>query len=89
MFRPDAAKANGVGVIVCPGGGWRVLAWEHEGIDLARWLTGARLHGLPAEIPGAGHAGRPGRIRPAVATMAARLPAPIPGRQGAARAWPS
>jgi acetyl esterase/lipase len=39
VFRPDPAKANGVGVIVCPGGGWRILAWEHEGVDLARWLT--------------------------------------------------
>jgi acetyl esterase/lipase len=37
VFRP--AKPNGVGVIACPGGGWRILAWEHEGIDLARWLT--------------------------------------------------
>ena len=39
VFRPDAAKANGIGVIVAPGGGWRILAWEHEGIDLANWLT--------------------------------------------------
>lgn len=39
VFRPDPAKANGVGVIVCPGGGWRILAWEHEGVDLARWLS--------------------------------------------------
>ncbi len=39
VYRPDAGKANGVGVIVCPGGGWRILAWEHEGIDLARWLA--------------------------------------------------
>src|SRR5579864_7661088 len=37
IFRP--AKANGVGVIVAPGGGWRILAWEHEGVDLCRWLT--------------------------------------------------
>ena len=33
------AKANGVGVIVAPGGGWRILAWEHEGTDLCAWLT--------------------------------------------------
>jgi acetyl esterase/lipase len=39
VFRPDAARANGVGVIVAPGGGWRILAWEHEGLDLARWLA--------------------------------------------------
>ena len=39
VFRPAAEKANGIGVIVAPGGGWRILAWEHEGIDLANWLT--------------------------------------------------
>jgi acetyl esterase/lipase len=37
VFQPT--KRNGVGVIACPGGGWRILAWEHEGIDLAKWLT--------------------------------------------------
>ncbi|MDB5479985.1 MAG: Dienelactone hydrolase family protein [Caulobacteraceae bacterium] len=39
VFRPDPARANGVGVIVCPGGGWRILAWEHEGVDLCVWLA--------------------------------------------------
>lgn len=39
VFRPAPAKSNGVGVIVCPGGGWRILAWQHEGLDVARWLA--------------------------------------------------
>jgi acetyl esterase/lipase len=39
VFRPEPAKANGIGAIVAPGGGWRMLAWEHEGIDVARWLN--------------------------------------------------
>jgi len=39
VFTPDPGKANGVGVVVCPGGGWRILAWEHEGVDLANWLA--------------------------------------------------
>jgi len=39
IFRPQNAKPNGIGVIVCPGGGWRILAWEHEGVDVARWLA--------------------------------------------------
>lgn len=30
VFRPTSGKPNGVGVIVCPGGGWRILAWEHD-----------------------------------------------------------
>jgi len=37
VYRP--AEANGVGVIVAPGGGWRILAWDHEGVDLCRWLA--------------------------------------------------
>jgi len=43
VFRP--ARPNGVGVIVCPGGGWRILAWQHEGTDVATWLTS---HGYTA-----------------------------------------
>lgn len=58
IFRPTTAKANGIGVIVCPGGGWRLLAWEHEGIDVADWLTSLgytafllkyRVRGTPAK----------------------------------------
>jgi acetyl esterase/lipase len=39
VFAPEPARANGVGVILCPGGAWRVLAWELEGVDPARWLA--------------------------------------------------
>ena len=45
VFRPTNGKPNGVGVIVCPGGGWRILAWEHEGLDVAHWLA---AHGYTA-----------------------------------------
>jgi acetyl esterase/lipase len=44
-FPPTNGKSNGAGVIVCPGGGWRILAWEHEGVDVAHWLT---AHGYTA-----------------------------------------
>ena len=39
VYRPTNRKPNGTGVIVCPGGGWRLLAWEHEGTDVAQWLA--------------------------------------------------
>jgi acetyl esterase/lipase len=39
VFQPTNGKSNGIGVVVCPGGGWRILAWEHEGLDVARWLA--------------------------------------------------
>ncbi len=38
VYRPSGA-ANGVGVIVVPGGGWTINAWTHEGLDVARWLA--------------------------------------------------
>jgi acetyl esterase/lipase len=39
IFTPPAGTANGVGIIVVPGGGWTINAWTHEGLDVARWLT--------------------------------------------------
>ena len=39
VYQPAPDAANGVGVVVVPGGGWRVLAWEHEGLDVVEWLT--------------------------------------------------
>ena len=31
--------ATGVGVVVAPGGGYRILASDHEGLQMARWLN--------------------------------------------------
>jgi endo-1,4-beta-xylanase len=39
VFTPPGAKATGVAVLVCPGGGHRYLAIQHEGYDVARWLN--------------------------------------------------
>jgi acetyl esterase/lipase len=47
VMRPPAGTANGVGVIVVPGGGWTVCMWTHEGIDVATWLNG---HGYTAFV---------------------------------------
>ena len=34
-----AANPNGTGVVVAPGGGFSILAIEHEGREVARWLN--------------------------------------------------
>lgn len=34
---PD--KANGTCVVICPGGGHRILAWDLEGTEVAEWLN--------------------------------------------------
>src|ERR1700733_9563620 len=39
VFLPPKDKANGAAVVVCPGGGHRLLVWTAEGIDPAKFLT--------------------------------------------------
>ena len=39
VYRPPQEKANGCAVIICPGGGYNVLAWQHEGVDVAQWFN--------------------------------------------------
>lgn len=39
VFKPEAGKANGTGVVVCPGGGFHALSIDSEGFDVARWLA--------------------------------------------------
>ncbi len=39
VYAPPPAKANGCAVIVCPGGGYNVLAWKKEGLEIAEWFN--------------------------------------------------
>jgi acetyl esterase/lipase len=39
IYLPDADKATGAGIVVCPGGGYGGLAMGHEGHDIGRWLN--------------------------------------------------
>lgn len=39
-FLPHPSQATGTAVVVCPGGAFHALAFDHEGIDVARWLRG-------------------------------------------------
>ncbi|MDF1813310.1 MAG: fumarylacetoacetate hydrolase family protein [Verrucomicrobiales bacterium] len=40
VFLPPPEKANGSAVVVCPGGGYHILAWDLEGTEVATWLNG-------------------------------------------------
>ena len=39
VFLPPAEKRNGTSVVICPGGGYRILAWDKEGTEVAAWLN--------------------------------------------------
>jgi acetyl esterase/lipase len=38
--------ATGAAVVICPGGGYGVLAIDHEGYDIAKWLNGMGITGV-------------------------------------------
>jgi acetyl esterase/lipase len=39
FYLPDSTTATGTAVVVCPGGGYRNLAMDHEGKQVAEWLN--------------------------------------------------
>jgi acetyl esterase/lipase len=39
VFLPDPSIKNGSAVIVCPGGGYQILAYDLEGTEIAAWLN--------------------------------------------------
>jgi acetyl esterase/lipase len=45
-FLSDSAKASGTTVLVCPGGAYNILAIEHEGEDVCKWLNKIGVHAV-------------------------------------------
>jgi len=39
VWKADPSNSNGAGVIVCPGGGYNILAYDKEGTEVAAWLN--------------------------------------------------
>src|ERR1700681_1899158 len=39
VYFPPAAIANGTAVLICPGGGFRLLVFKSEGLDPAKFLN--------------------------------------------------
>ena len=46
VYAPAADKANGTSVIICPGGGYHILAWDLEGTEVADWLNSVGVTAL-------------------------------------------
>jgi acetyl esterase/lipase len=39
VFAADKESANGCAVVICPGGGYNILAWPKEGTEVAEWFN--------------------------------------------------
>lgn len=51
-------KANGAAVVICPGGGFNILAWDLEGTEVSAWLNSLGVTGivLKYRVPARAHA---------------------------------
>lgn len=46
VYRPEPALDTGAAVIICPGGGHHILAWDLEGTEVAEWLNSIGVTGI-------------------------------------------
>jgi len=46
VWAPPREKATGAAVVVCPGGGYHILAWDLEGTEVCRWLNSLGVAGV-------------------------------------------
>lgn len=46
VFAPPPEKQTGTAVIICPGGGHHILAYDHEGTEVAQWLNELGITGI-------------------------------------------
>jgi len=46
LFRPPSDKDTGTSVLICPGGGYQILAWDLEGEEVATWLNTIGVTGI-------------------------------------------
>jgi acetyl esterase/lipase len=46
VFRPAKEKDTGAAVVIAPGGGYNILAWDLEGEEVAAWLNSIGVTGV-------------------------------------------
>ena len=76
IFQPAAEKNTGTAVVIAPGGGYHILAWDLEGEEVAAWLNSIGVTGIilkyrvprrpgsPRMLPEGGPDGRPAQPEP-------------------------
>jgi acetyl esterase/lipase len=74
VFLPEKAKNTGAAVLICPGGGYQILAMDHEGYDMARWFAERGVAGivLKYRMPNGHHQIPSGDARRAMRMVRAR-----------------
>ena len=72
VYRPAADKDTGASIVICPGGGYNILATSHEGEDVARWLNTIGVTGIVLKYRIPRREGTPNDVAPPQALMDAQ-----------------
>jgi acetyl esterase/lipase len=72
IFKPAKDKDTGAAVVIAPGGGYNILAWDLEGEEVAQWLNSLGVTGIVLKYRVPRRPGTPGDKPPPQALMDAQ-----------------
>ncbi len=72
VFRPAKEKDTGAAILIAPGGGYNILAWDLEGEEVAHWLNSIGVTGIVLKYRVPRRPGTPGDTPPIQALMDAQ-----------------
>jgi acetyl esterase/lipase len=72
VFRPAKDKDTGAAVVIAPGGGYAILAWDLEGTEVAEWLNSIGVTGVVLKYRVPRRPGTPNDVAPPQAEMDAQ-----------------
>ena len=72
IFEPAKDKNTGAAVVIAPGGGYSILAWDLEGEEVAQWLNSIGVTGIVLKYRVPRRPGTPGDVAPPQAQMDAQ-----------------
>jgi acetyl esterase/lipase len=72
VFRPAPDKDTGAAVVIAPGGGYHILAWDLEGEEVAAWLNSLGVTGIVLKYRVPRRPGTPADAAPPQAEMDAQ-----------------
>jgi acetyl esterase/lipase len=64
IFKPANDKNTGAAVVIAPGGGYNILAWDLEGTEVAEWLNSIGVTGIVLKYRVPRRPGTPGTEAP-------------------------
>ncbi|MDR1283591.1 MAG: alpha/beta hydrolase [Opitutaceae bacterium] len=64
VYQPDSGKATGTCILVFPGGGYSILAYNHEGTEIAHWLNSIGITAVVVKYRVPRRAGHPKHLAP-------------------------